>query len=197
MRTLPTIASMLAAAALAMPAAAQSFDDAPKPAPAQTGAKRGVKVQKGKAMSQALRDIGVEDARIRQVVAIHEKYATQQQKVRADARQHRRALENLVQKDSKDETAYRRALDGIEKAKKERLRLRDGERQEMRNVLKPSEQAKLLAKRHRGGPRTHEAQRPRAGGRASAPRASKPGDDSRRPIGTAVRAERRESPQRG
>jgi Spy/CpxP family protein refolding chaperone len=152
MRILLVTASLVTAAALAVPAAAQSFDDARQPVPAQAGPKRGQKVQKGQAIVRALRDIGVDDARIQQVVAIRERYSTQHQRARANSKQYREALKGLVAKDSHDEAAYQRALDGLEKARAEHRRLRDAESKEVRQLLKPSEQAKLLARKHRDGP---------------------------------------------
>ncbi len=168
MRTLPVIASIVTAAALAVPAAAQSLDDAPRPVPAQARAKRGQKTQKKLNITQALRSVGVDDARIRQVVTIHQKYASQHQRVRAGGKHHHEALRSLIEKGSQDEAAYQRALDGLEKEKGEHLRLRSAERQEVRKVLKPSEQAKLLAKRQRSGPR--------ASGNPRGPHAGKPTD---------------------
>jgi Spy/CpxP family protein refolding chaperone len=173
MKTLPLIASFVAAAALAIPATAQPAGKATGPRPAQHQARKG---QQGERFMQAMRRIGVDEARIQQVVAIHKKYASQHQKVRDNTQQHREALRALVEKNSQNEAAYERELAALETAKKEQIRLRDAERAEVRKVLKPSEQAKLLTSKHPGHPRTEHrgGPSPQNGMRTTGPREGNP-----------------------
>jgi Spy/CpxP family protein refolding chaperone len=165
MRTLPVVASLLTAALISIPAVAQPTNPNARPIQTQHQAQKGAKNQRGAA---ALRQAGVDEARIKKIETIREKYAEQRKKVREQAKPHRDQLKTLLEKNSTDESAYQSALDGLEKAKAKMESLRDRERAEIKKVLKPSEQAKLLAGKHRAAKRGKPGNKPRA--RANSPR---------------------------
>lgn len=100
-----------------------------------------------------LRAAGVDGARVERALAVMERYDTERSPIRKELRGHAQALRELVARDSSDDVAYRRELEGL---KTKRAKLQDlGERQhaELGEILTPKEQAKLLARgdRDRGG----------------------------------------------
>ncbi len=90
------------------------------------------------------RDVGLNEAKARQVEAIFER---QHQAARARhgvLRDQRHALKALLEKDSNDQKAYAQAIDALHVAHEELHALRKAALLEARKLLAPKEQAKLL-----------------------------------------------------
>lgn len=90
------------------------------------------------------RDVGLSEAKARQVEAIFER---QHQAARARhgvLRDQRHALKALLEKDSNDQKAYAQAIDALHVAHEELHALRKAALLEARKLLAPKEQAKLL-----------------------------------------------------
>ncbi len=173
MRPLKVIAAALALSLLAAPAMAETRPAKPpaaakaargKAAKGGKGEKgeKGAKGDKDKAgarearIVEVLKKNGVEDARAKRVVAVMKKYRTERQPVQAELKKQREALHALTQSNSTDETAYTAAIDGIEAQRKKLADIQQRQITEVRGILKPSEQAKVMhlmnrAKHGRGG----------------------------------------------
>lgn len=150
MRSKTLFASLLTATLLAAPAFAQP--PAPR-APAAAKAKQPDPARREARRVQALERAGVDAVRARRVAKILAGFDSQRSAARAEMKTHRQALRQLIASKSTDETAYRRALDGMRAAKAKLDSVQDRQVEAVAKVLKPSEQAKLLAqlRGHRGG----------------------------------------------
>ncbi|MCC6214897.1 MAG: hypothetical protein IT376_08520 [Polyangiaceae bacterium] len=96
-----------------------------------------------------LRAAGVDAPRIERALTVMERHDAERAPLRKDVRAHAQALRELLERDSGDDAAYRRELDGL---KEGRAKLQDVARRQqaaLAEILTPKEQAKLLARAHR------------------------------------------------
>jgi Spy/CpxP family protein refolding chaperone len=94
--------------------------------------------------TQVLRkEVGLDEKKAAEVVKILEKYQPTRQKLQIDARTQRRALRDLLDKDSNDQPAYDKAIKGLRSTQKKLQDLREKEADELTKVLTPKQQAKL------------------------------------------------------
>jgi Spy/CpxP family protein refolding chaperone len=87
--------------------------------------------------------VGLSEAKARQVEAILEKNQAERESLRQKVQAHRRAIGELLAKDSNDQPAYSREIKGMRDTQRQIQALRDKEIDELQKVLTPKEQAKL------------------------------------------------------
>lgn len=154
MKARTTLAALVAASLFALPVfAAPPAGKAPA---AKANKARGAKkdpAQREARMRKALSNAGVDDARINKIVEINKRYRTQLTQVRATTKTNRENLRKLMQSKSTDEAAYKRAVDALDANRKQIRSINERRVAEVKAVLKPSEQAKVLGMMHkaRGG----------------------------------------------
>ena len=152
MRALKTIPIVVALSLAPLPALA-------RPAPAKTPAAAPARPSKAPAKSkpadkkanarearvlEALQREGIDSARAKQVVAVMKKYRLERIKVNAGMQTHKASLRVLLESDSTDQDAYSKALDGLKDGRKQLQDITDRQMAEIQQILKPSEQAKVL-----------------------------------------------------
>jgi len=143
MKLLQRLLVMLFAISFALPAQAQpAGEGAPPPA----AARKRFKKLRDRVLKQK---VGLSEAKAKRVVTIVDKYEAQRHKVQEDMRAGRQALRQLLKHDSDDQAAYRAALDKLQQASKKLDQLRSKQFTELRAVLAPKEQAKLLRAMHK------------------------------------------------
>jgi len=158
MRITKLFPALLTVSLVSVPALARA-EGAAK-APAAAGAK-GARGKAAKSPGQlearvlkALQKQGIDEVRAQRVVLVMKKARQEQRVLRQDSQKHREALRGLLSQKSTDEGAYAKALDGLDAARKKSAQIRDRQISEIRKILKPSEQAKVLRLiRQRGGGR--------------------------------------------
>lgn len=146
MRPLKVLATALALSLLAAPAFAEARPGKP-PAAAKAGKQAQSKPDAAKREArilEALKKEGVDDARAKRVLAVMKKYRTEREPVQAEMRKHREALQRLNQSNSTDENAYKAAIDGMDAQRTKLAEIQKRQVTEIRGILKPSEQAKVL-----------------------------------------------------
>lgn len=103
-------------------------------------------------MAKMLRqEVGLDEARAKQVEAIFEGRHKAARQLHEQLRTHRQALRALLEADSNDQAAYQKALDGIEAGHKALRAHREEGIAQARRILSPKEQAKLLRAMHQRG----------------------------------------------
>ncbi len=144
------LASTLALSFLAMPALAKP-DRGPPGASAAASKKRDPAQRQARKLA-ALKQAGVEDARAKRVLSAMTQRQAQAHKIHAQMKPHRDALRKLMQSKSRDEAAFKRALDGLDAGRKQLRTLNDKHEATVAQILKPSERAQLRGgmKRNRG-----------------------------------------------
>lgn len=165
MRPLKVLAAALALSLLAAPALAEARPNKPpaaakaKAKAAKKGAAKGDEAsaqKRDERIQKALEKQGVDSARAKQVVGVMNKYRAERKPVHEEMKKQREALRALLDSNSTDEAAYTRAIDGIEAGRKKLAGIQEKQVSEIRGILKPSEQAKVLRLMHnakkRGGP---------------------------------------------
>lgn len=141
-----------------------------------------MKARRGKMLRK---HAGLDEATARRVEAVFERHEPARKRLRMEARTHRQALRELMRADSNDQAAYKRALDAMIALRVEREELRHREVGELRGVLTPKQQAKVLSglrkmrrdhRHHRRGKRGARGER-RARGERGERRGPPPGFD--------------------
>jgi Spy/CpxP family protein refolding chaperone len=121
----------------------------PAPAFAQPkkNADRKAKIEARRAQVRArvLREVGIDEAKGKQVEKVLLKYEPERQKQLKAQRSQRKALRDLLRADSNDEAAYKKALDGLRAAQKKIYSVREKELDELGKLLTAKQQAKLFA----------------------------------------------------
>ncbi len=148
MRRIPVLASVIGLSLLAAPA----FAAPPaKARHAATAKKRQANPQRrDQRRAKALKAAGVDDARAKKALATMKQFDAERKAVRESTKSARQAVRKLVQTKSTDENAYRTALTSLNAARKKLQSIQDREINALGQILKPSEQAKLLAIKVRG-----------------------------------------------
>ena len=128
-----------------------------------------MKVMRGQMLREGAR---LDEAAAARVEKLLDQFDVERRTKHARQREMHKTLMGLIRADSKDEKAYKDALDGLTAAHRQLLDLRTREFDEMRKVLSQREAARVLvalekAMRHRGGP----------GGRGAHQGPPGPGDD--------------------
>jgi Spy/CpxP family protein refolding chaperone len=104
-----------------------------------------VELRTKKLRAQVLRkDAGLDEKKAAEVEKILEKYTPIRHKLEQESQTHRRALRELLDKDSNDLPAYDKAIKGLRSAQKRLHDAREKEIDELSKVLTPKQQAKLL-----------------------------------------------------
>ena len=88
--------------------------------------------------------VGLDEQKAKQVELVLDKYSVERQKLRAEQRSQRRALNELLRADSNDQAAYARALKGLREARKKLHALEEREAEELTKLLTAKQQAKYL-----------------------------------------------------
>lgn len=153
MRPLKVLTVALAMSLLAAPAIVEARPAKP-PAAAKAKAHgkakgKGNPEKREERVRQALENQGIDSARAKQVVEVIKKYRTERTIVQADMKKHRESLRALLESKSTDEAAYKAALDGIDADRKKMVDIQTRQVAEIRGILKPSEQAKVMKLLHR------------------------------------------------
>ncbi len=148
MRRIPIFATVLGLSLLAAPALARGPGGPSKAAAAHKGAHAKHAGQREARARQALKAAGVDEARINKVVETHKRFATERQAAREEMKKSRQALKALLDQNSTNESAYASALASMKASKKKMEAIRDREVAAVGQILKPSEQAKLLRSLH-------------------------------------------------
>lgn len=91
------------------------------------------------------KDVGLDDKKAKAVSEILTRYVTERRKIQKDQREYRRTLQKLVQSDSNDQDAYKKALKSFRDGRKKLQALEDRELDEVAKILTPKEQVKLVA----------------------------------------------------
>jgi Spy/CpxP family protein refolding chaperone len=91
------------------------------------------------------KDVGLDDKKAAAVGAILTRHATERRKIQKDQRDYRRTLQKLVQSDSNDQDAYKKALKSFRDGRKKLQALEDRQLDEVAKILTPKEQVKLVA----------------------------------------------------
>ena len=137
--------SLSAAPAFARPAPAKPPAGAPaRPAPAKGKAAPKRAGDREARAIEAMKKEGIDEARAKRVVAVVKKYREERQAVHEEMQTHRESLRTLLANDSSDQAAYTKALDGLEAGQKKLQAIQERQVNEIQQILKPSEQAKVL-----------------------------------------------------
>jgi Spy/CpxP family protein refolding chaperone len=88
--------------------------------------------------------VGLDDARIARIQAVHEQFRGQGKALREDLKAARESLRLLVESDSNDTKAYEKALDAAKTARDRMHALRMAQQAEVAKLLSAKEQAKLV-----------------------------------------------------
>ena len=103
---------------------------------------------------EAMKREGIDEARAKRVISVVKKYRQERQPVQKEMQTQREALRTLLANDSSDQPAYSKALDAIKAGQKKLQEIKEREVSEIQQILKPSEQAKvlrlLLRAKHKG-----------------------------------------------
>ena len=87
---------------------------------------------------------GLDQAKIKKVEVILDRHAPKRAALQRNLEQHRKSIRKLLESDSNDQAAYERAIDGLRKAQDDLHVLRNKEIDDLRKVLTPKEQAKVV-----------------------------------------------------
>lgn len=90
-------------------------------------------------------DVGLDDKKAAAVGAILTRHATERRKIQKNQREYRRMLQKLVQSDSNDQDAYKKALKSFRDGRKKLQALEDTQLDDVAKILTPKEQVKLVA----------------------------------------------------
>lgn len=90
------------------------------------------------------RRVGLDDATAQKVMEVLRTYEGRRQALADRMQQNKRALGKLIREDSNDQASYQRAVDELVRTQREMEALRLEEFAELRKVLTPKQQAKLL-----------------------------------------------------
>jgi Spy/CpxP family protein refolding chaperone len=155
MRPLKALALAVALGLVAAPAMAEARPKAPTAAKAGKHGKAGKKGpakagQREARILAAMKREGIDDARAKRVVGVMKKYRTEAAPAREEMQKHRASLRTLLRSDSKDDAAYTTAIDGIEAQKRKLDDIQTRRVKEIRSILTPTEQAKVLRLMHKG-----------------------------------------------
>lgn len=144
MRRIPLLAGVIGLSLLAAP----TFAAPAGPKRPNAAAKHKADPAKRDARRLAgLKAAGVDDARAQKALGTMKKFDAERKAVAESTRSSRQALKKLIQSKSSDENAYRTALSSLNAARKKMQGIQDRELAALGQILKPSEQAKLLAAR--------------------------------------------------
>jgi Spy/CpxP family protein refolding chaperone len=92
-----------------------------------------------------LRDqVGLADKKLSQVEAALDRHGAEREKLQQRVHSHRKALRDLVEKDSSDQKSYEKAIADLRAAQSELHQLRNKQVDELSRILTPKEQAKVL-----------------------------------------------------
>jgi Spy/CpxP family protein refolding chaperone len=91
------------------------------------------------------KDVGLDDKKAKAVGEILTRYAGERRKIQKDQREYRRALQKLVQSDSNDQDAYKKALKSFREGRKKLQGLEDRQLDDVAKLLTPKEQVKLVS----------------------------------------------------
>ena len=91
------------------------------------------------------KDVGLDDKKAAAVGAILTRHATERRKIQKDQRDYRRTLQKLVQSDSNDQDASKKALKSFRDGRKKLQALEDRQLDDVAKILTPKEQVKLVA----------------------------------------------------
>jgi Spy/CpxP family protein refolding chaperone len=134
------LASLLAAVSLLL---------APTPAfaqPKEGGDKKAkIEERRAKVRARVLREVGIDEAKGKQVEKVLLKYEPERQKQLKAQREYRKTLRDLLSQDSNDDAAYKKALEGLRSAQKKVFTAREKELDELAKLLTAKQQAKLFA----------------------------------------------------
>ena len=147
MRALKTFSAIVALSLLAAPAFARPNAPNAKAHAAETAK---TKADRDARLLEALKRQGIDDARANKVVAIVKKFRSQKEPVRQDMKKHARALRQLKKSNSTDDSAYSLELQSIQRDRKLLGEVKQKQVAEVQQILKPSEQAKVMRLMHRG-----------------------------------------------
>jgi len=122
---------------------------APTPAfaePKQAGDKKAkIEERRAKVRARVLKEVGIDEAKGKQVEKVLLKYEPERQKQLKAQREYRNTLRDLLRQDSNDDAAYKKALDGLRSAQKKLFTAREKELDELGKLLTAKQQAKLFA----------------------------------------------------
>lgn len=138
------------------------------PAFADPGPAHGGKAQPGERFKQARGEIlrkrlGLDEKRAFEVERVLDKYAPERKRLRHAMSDQRKALRELLQKNSDDQASYKRALDSLTDSTTKLNALRQLEQVELSKLMTPKQQAQLLQvmNKARSGMRGHKHGRKR------------------------------------
>lgn len=161
MRIVKTLATVLALSFAAAPALAAPTPGAPL---GQAAAKKGKGKAKDRGPGKRFERAGISKEKMQKIKAVIQKNKTKRKAIREETRKHRQALKKLLDADSNDQAAYKKALDGLEAAQKKQRALRESEKKEIAKILTPKEMAKLLGGGRMRGPGRRGGDGPRGNG---------------------------------
>jgi len=105
-------------------------------------------------LAQTLRtDVGLDETTAQKVETLVKQQRDQARATRARVKAAKANLEVLVTSGSKDDGAYRKAIQDLRTARQDRHRLKEGQVDELQKVLTPQQQARLVLVRHHAGKR--------------------------------------------
>jgi Spy/CpxP family protein refolding chaperone len=119
------------------------------PAFADPGSAQGGKAQPGERFRQARGEIlrarlGLDEKKAAEVEKVLDKYAPERKRLRQAMNEQRKALRELLQKNSNDQAGYKRALDSLTDSMTKMNALRQLEQIELSKLMTPKQQAQLL-----------------------------------------------------
>ncbi len=162
-----TLAAVVAASFFALPAMAAPPKGQKPPAAAKAKnkaqAKRNKQNQRRAALQTALGKAGVSQAAQARVLSVMKENVAARQAVREAAREHKKALRELVKSNSSDDAAFTRAMNGLKDAKKKMVTLREKQDSEIQTILTPSQYAKTRAHMQKAQRGAHPGKKNRRG----------------------------------
>ena len=148
MKARTTLAAIVAASLLAVPALAAPGNANGKAHSAQRAKKRAGKMTPAQREARALAKLkkaGIDEARAKRVIAINKHYRAEKKKLRAASKTHRQAIRKLLQSKSTDEAAFKVALDNLHVNRTKARALGDSRVAALRTILKPSDKPRSCA----------------------------------------------------
>lgn len=119
---------------------------APGTASADKGGQRAkVEARRAQIRERILREIGIGEAKGKQVEGVLKKYEPERKKLLQEQRGYKQTLKKLLRDDSGDEQAYKKAIEGLRSTQRKLHSTREKELDELAKLLTPKQQAKLAA----------------------------------------------------
>jgi len=104
-----------------------------------------IEARRAEVRGRILREVGIDEKKGDEVEKVLRKYEPERMKLTREQRAHKLAIRDLLRKNSDDDKAYKKALDGLRSTRRKLHAVQEKELDELAKLLTPKQQAKLYA----------------------------------------------------